>query len=84
MRLSGGIISFIVMCLFSKLKSVGFVGISIVGALAHNLTQLMCAFLILGGGIFYYLPILLLSALVGGFVTGTAAQTVFKKLKDKI
>jgi len=81
--LSGGIVSFIVMCIFSRLKSVGFTGLSIIGAVTHNITQLVCAFLILGGGVIYYLPFLLVSALIGGFVTGAAADMVYKRLKYK-
>ena len=80
--LSGGVISFIVMVIFSKFNSVSIIGLSIAGAVAHNITQLVCAQLLLGNGIWYYTPILLVSALLGGFITGTAASIVFKKIKN--
>lgn len=79
--LSGGLVSLLVMCIFSKIKSIGIIGFSVLGAVTHNLTQLLCAALMLGGGVWYYLPFLLLAAAISGFATGTAAQLVFKKIK---
>ncbi len=79
--LSGGILSFVTMCVFSKFKSVGIIGLSITGAVSHNIAQLACAALLLGAGALYYSGILLLAALISGIATGAAAKAVLKKLK---
>lgn len=79
--LSGGIVAFAIMCLFTRLKSVGVIGISTVGAIAHNITQYICAFWLLGRGIVYYLPILLLAGVFAGIVTGVIVSIVIKKFK---
>jgi heptaprenyl diphosphate synthase len=58
------------------------VGISIGGAAAHNLGQLaMAALLIKHSGIFYYLPIMLLSSIPTGFLTGFILRELIKYMK---
>ena len=53
------------------------VGISILGAVAHNLSQLtVAAFLTHSWGIFFYLPYLLLFALPTGYFVGTLARLI--------
>lgn len=79
--LSGGVVSLIVMCLFSKFKSISVIGFSALGAVTHNLVQALVAFLIFGEGILYYLPILILSAIISGAVIGVISYLILKKLK---
>ena len=79
--LSGGLVSLLVMWLFSKLQSIGIIGFSVLGAVTHNITQLLCAALMFGNGVWYYLPFLLLAAGISGAATGTAAMIVFRKIK---
>ena len=56
--------------------------VSIFGAMAHNLGQLLTARFVAGiAAIWYYLPVLLLSALITGLVTGLCAQLVLKRLR---
>jgi heptaprenyl diphosphate synthase len=57
-------------------------GISVGGAAAHNLGQLaMAALLIKHTGIFYYLPIMLLSSVPTGLLTGILLRELLKHLK---
>ena len=77
--LSGGIISIVVMRLALKTEKLSTVGLSVSGAVSHNLTQLTVAVLMLGKGMWYYLPILLMSAVISGIATGTVAEILFKK-----
>ncbi len=77
--LSGGIISIVVISLALKTNKLSTVGLSIAGAVTHNLTQLTVAVLMLGRGVWYYLPILLISAVISGMATGTVAEILFKK-----
>lgn len=59
------------------------IGISIAGAAAHNLGQLaMAALIIKHKGIFLYLPVMLLSSIPTGFLTGLLLGELLKSLKS--
>ena len=84
--LSGGILSALVMIIlykkFSNLFSIK--GISIIGAIIHNTTQITVASFLLGEiVILYYLPILLISAIITGFITGSIAELAISEIKKK-
>ena len=79
--LSAGIVSLIIMSVFNRIKGISVIGFSVSGAVFHNLTQLIVAFLFMGAGVLYYTPILLLSAVICGFLTGYTAKLI---LKNKI
>lgn len=75
LSLAGAITSTLLMALLIKFmrdfSKFSLIGISIAGALAHNLGQLfIAALLIRHTGVFYYLPIMLLSSIPTGFLTG--------------
>jgi len=57
--------------------------ISVFGAVSHNIGQLAAAVLVLGTGSFlwYYLPVMLVSGVVLGLVTGVLFQIVFPALR---
>ncbi len=58
------------------------VGISIAGAIAHNLGQLAtAALLIKHTAVFYYLPIMLLSSLPTGCLTGLLLRELLKHIR---
>lgn len=78
---SGGIASLIVMAILSKFHSFSTIGISVAGAAVHNIAQLICAFCLLGRGVLYYSPFLIIAALISGLITGFIAQIVLKKIK---
>ncbi|SER93974.1 Gx transporter family protein [Salisediminibacterium halotolerans] len=84
--LTGGILSAIVMAVLYKKFSAHFSikGISIAGAIVHNTAQItVAAFLIGQVVIFYYLPILLVSAVVTGWITGSIGERVIYEIKHK-
>ncbi len=81
---SGGIASLVIMSVFSKFKAFSLYGVSVLGALTHNLAQLVCAYILLGVGVWYYSPILLLSALICGMLTAFASRLVYIRLKKNI
>ncbi|MDD3270035.1 MAG: Gx transporter family protein [Syntrophomonadaceae bacterium] len=57
-------------------------GISVAGAVAHNLGQLFMAALILNfSGIFYYLPLMLLFSVPTGYITGLLSRELVKYTK---
>lgn len=85
---SGALTSALAMGLFYKLtaanKKIYFslTGISMIGALTHNLTQLILVYFILinNKGIFLLLPWLCISAVITGWLTGLIASGACKKL----
>ena len=79
--LTAGILSVVIMGLLSGIKGVSPIGFSIAGAAVHNLVQLTVASLIFGRAVWYYLPFLLASALIGGGIIGALSLIIFKKIK---
>jgi len=84
---SGGVLSFIIMYLvyyFFK-DYFSLIGISIIGAVAHNTAQITAAYFIISNkGIFYYLPFLILLALPTGFGVGLVSYFTLKYLPYSI
>lgn len=82
--LTGAMISTLIMALLVK-KTTCFspIGISLSGAVSHNLGQLlMASFLLQNQAIFFYLPILLLGAIPTGLVTGYLLQGLLERLEE--
>jgi len=80
---AGGLISAIVMGLLYRYasKSLSMMGISLVGAVTHNLAQLSVAALIIDQSlIFVYLPVMLFAALPTGAVVGLVVGRVNKHI----
>jgi heptaprenyl diphosphate synthase len=83
MSLSGGIISAIVMLvLFKKTKS-SLILTSVLGAVAHNLAQLLCSALITQSSYtLWYYPVLILTGTAAGALTGVVLSVVMPYLKN--
>jgi len=83
--LSGGILSLLLMLLLYKRFPHYFSikGISILGAVVHNTAQIIIASLLLGQLVFYYLPVLLVSALITGSITGRIGEMAIDELKKQ-
>jgi uncharacterized membrane protein/energy-coupling factor transporter transmembrane protein EcfT len=87
---SGAVISSLVMgalyhfSAFHGRFHLSIIGISVFGALSHNMVQLYLAYLILikHTGIFIFLPYLCIGAVVMGVVTGVVARGVCAKLEE--
>lgn len=81
--LTGAVASTLIMALMVK-RTTCFspLGISLAGAVGHNLGQLLMAALLLQNrAIFFYLPILLLAAIPSGLVTGYILQRLLEQLE---
>ena len=81
LSLSGGVASTAISCLLSRLKNVSVIGISIAGGVLHNVFQVIAATALVGFGVAYYLPILLLLGAVCGAFCGILAHMVLKHNK---
>lgn len=83
--LAGAILSLITMCLLKKTDKFSVVGISVAGAVMHNLGQIIvAAFLMENGVILYYLPILAVSGVIAGVLVGLAGAFLHKHLPEEI
>ena len=84
--LSGGILSAIVMwLLYTKCsRFVSIKGVSIAGAITHNTAQLVVASAILGQiVVLYYLPVLIISAVITGLITGNIGEIAINEVRKK-
>ncbi len=74
LSISGGLISIatIILLLFLFKSKLSYVTASIFGAIMHNVGQIIAVSYIMGTNmIFYYLPILIVSGIIMGILTGT-------------
>lgn len=84
--LVGGLLSAAVMWLCYKYLVGWFSikGVSIIGAVTHNMAQLVVATVILRESVMlFYLPILLVSALVTGFITGLISESALREIDKR-
>lgn len=65
---------------YTLVGKLSFFGISIVGAALHNTGQLIAASLLFGGGVFYYLPVMLIASLIFGGICGIILNIIYPKL----
>ena len=76
---SGAVLSLAVMWLMKKCNNFSMVGVSIAGAVSHNIGQIIAAILILGTKeIGFYLPVLAVSGTVAGIFVGMMGILLLK------
>ncbi len=83
MSFGGGFLSTIAMCLMIKFvkEKAGYIGIAVVSSLSHNFGQLIVSIIITGTtAMISYAPILLLSGIVMGIITGIILKAVMPLL----
>lgn len=81
---AGGAFSLLVMILARRMKGLSVVGVSVLGAAAHNVAQMAVAcFVVETRAILAYLPVLLVAAVVTGLLTGLIARYTFRGLNPK-
>ena len=79
--LAGVCFSILTMSLFYRSKKFGIIGISIGGAVSHNIGQcLTAAVLMRNRNILWYLPPLLLYGAAAGLITGIITSEIIKRL----
>lgn len=84
----GGIASVVVMALVMRYtgRVFGPVGISIFGALAHNVAQVVIAWLLFvrSGELFMLLPVFIAAAVATGMLTGLVSAVVYEKSEKRL
>ena len=79
---SGWIAALLVMIAFRKLFKSKLIPVTAVaGALAHNTMQICVAVFIAGAGMLLYLPVLVLSGILSGLLTGFATNLIIRNVK---
>ena len=82
--LAGGVLSLGTMLLLRRARGVSVLGVSIAGALAHNLGQMLVAVAVLGTGrLWVYFSVLALSAAGTGLLTGIVAKACIAHIGQK-
>ena len=82
MALSGGMVSFVIMYLFSRFPFFSPIGVSVLGAVSHATGQVLAAVCmgLLGFKAFaYYLPIIGLLSILTGILSGIITRVYLKK-----
>ena len=83
--LSGAILSFVVMIVAKHLLPFGTVGVSVLGAIAHNAGQIIAAVIVMQTvGVAYYFIPLVISGTLGGVLVGIVAAVITKRLQKII
>ncbi|MCR5526964.1 MAG: Gx transporter family protein [Lachnospiraceae bacterium] len=80
--LCGGVLSFIIMMLMKRSGKFSMVGVSMAGGIFHNVGQLIAAIIAVSNTkLIYYLPPLLVSGVVTGFLIGILSSEIYKRIK---
>ena len=80
--MTGGILAMTVMCVFKRCRMISVYGVSVLGAAAHNIGQILVAvFLMDSVYVVGYLPYLLVVSVFTGMATGSVCAGVFRILK---
>ena len=82
--IGGAYLSLIVMFLVNKIKGFSVIGVSIAGAIAHNMGQLLVASILVENFLMItYLPFMLATSFVTGLFVGIVSQFCYSKM-DRI
>lgn len=80
--LAGCLLSLSIMGYLKKKDYFSIVGISMTGAIAHNLGQIAMASVIMETvSIWYYLPVLLISGVITGWAIGIISNEILERIK---
>ncbi len=80
MSLAGGILSYLVMLLFSKLKFFSPIGVSVLGAMAHAVGQIIACIIIISlDSVIYYLPFIAILSVLTGILSGVIVRLYLKR-----
>lgn len=83
--LTGGLLAMSVMALCRKNPGLSVYGVSVLGAAAHNVGQILAAMVLMRSVyVGAYLPYLLLVSVLTGCATGAAGAGVLRVMKDRV
>lgn len=80
MSLSGGMVSFAVMLLFSRIKVFSVIGVSVFGSVSHCTGQIIAAMWLLSAdAVVYYLPFIAILSVATGILSGIICRIYLKR-----
>ncbi len=80
MSLAGGILSYIVMLIFSKIKIFSPIGVSVLGSISHGLGQIIVVVIIINlDAVLYYLPFIAVLSIITGILSGFIARAYLNR-----
>lgn len=81
--IAGAILSLTMMIILKKFTSFSIITVSIVGAIMHNVGQIIMAIILMGTKeIIYHLPVLVVTGVVSGICVGILSALVLKYTKN--
>ena len=81
--LAGAVLSLAVMALLRRIDRFSTVGVSVAGGVAHNAGQILMAMLMLQTKqLLGYLPVLAVSGIAGGVLTGLVAALLIRRIPE--
>jgi heptaprenyl diphosphate synthase len=82
--LAGSVLSLIIMILLQKLNFLSTVGVSVAGAIAHNLGQTLMAMVLLDTSeIAYYMVVLTVAGTIAGVFIGICGSLLIKRVPKR-
>ncbi len=83
--LGGALLSLFVMCLLKKTHKFSIIGISIAGAIAHNMGQLLVAAYVTSvRTVIFYFPNLMIAGIITGALIGIIGKEVIRRIPKNI
>lgn len=80
--LAGCLLSLSMMCLLYKKENFSVIGVSIVGAVFHNLGQILVAMLVVSSfSVMYYFSVLMIAGIITGVVIGVIAKEMIIRIR---
>jgi len=80
--IAGGLLSYLVMLLISRIKGFSIIGTSVAGGVTHNIGQLVVAILVIENlNMALYIPVLVIAGTLTGLLIGIAAKFVVPAVK---
>ena len=80
MAISGGMLSYLIMLLFSRIKIFSKIGVSVLGSLSHATGQIVIAIILLDSfDLVYYLPFIAILSVGTGIISGIITSLYLKR-----
>ncbi len=80
--MAGCLLSLSFMCLMYKRESFSVMGVSIMGAVCHNLGQIIVAMIVVSSfNVMYYFPVLMVAGAITGLVIGVISREMIVRIK---
>lgn len=80
--LAGAVVSLLVMSVIKKIGGFSVLGVSMAGAVCHNIGQVMVAIIVVENvSVIYYVPALLVAGIITGAIIGVVSKRVLSVIK---